>query len=281
MGEKKVMIKVKVAGSLPDSAERVTSPEAITEWNLRRIAAALGVLGAALATILYLAFSGGAVDAPAEREVESAALDQEDRNVSAASDPLPDAAEPVSEATPFAKNGPELPAAEDSSPATTSETEAPAEAQENERAAKGSEKPAEKRLDPTEKAESSHEPEPPPAASVSTAKGVVRARLSRGILEKEPFGEVVSPVRAKADEAITLYFFTELEGMRGQRVSHQWLREGKLVFEKSLILKANNMRFHTSKLLTRHMLGHWQVQLTDARGRILHSESFELIGPGR
>lgn len=277
MGEKKVMIKVKVAGSLPDSAERVTSPEAITEWNLRRIAAALGVLGAALATILYLAFSGGAVDAPAEREVESAALDQEDRNVSAASDPLPDAAEPVSEATPFAKKGPELPGAETSSLAATSETEAPTEAPENERAAKGSEK----RFDSTEKAEPSHEPKPPPAASVSTAKGVVRARLSRGILEKEPFGEVVSPVRAKADEAITLYFFTELEGMRGQRVSHQWLREGKLVFEKSLILKANNMRFHTSKLLTRHMLGHWQVQLTDARGKILHSESFELIGPGR
>ncbi len=109
------------------------------------------------------------------------------------------------------------------------------------------------------------------------AQGVIRARLAQGVANREPFGQVETPVQVNKEFAVGVFFFTELNGMKGQSVSHVWKHRGKVIFEKKKIIRGNRWRTYTSKLLTAYSVGPWSVELVNEAGVLLHVVEFDVV----
>lgn len=310
MAEKKVVLRLKLKdpGSPRPRISEVATPKVVTEWNYPRIAGTLAVIVLIVSGLLVWSLS------TEDDEVIGPVKDPELASTTTLmpGEPKPKEPKQIAEQKPgWRIDKPQQPAgaeqgevktdvASSSSPEdvsakaekidvaesvrveTDDEKSDVAEAEIEVVSAKAQEAPGE----PVALAEKADERAAAPAvrAGWTTKKkilgeGIVRAKLSRGIWQREPFGEVISPVKAEPDRAIGLFLFTEFEGAPGERFFHQWLRDGKLVFEQPVKLRADKNRFYTSKLLNANMLGQWEVRVKDAQGKILYREHFELVGP--
>lgn len=107
-----------------------------------------------------------------------------------------------------------------------------------------------------------------------TNKNVARALLTYKINNKEPVGEISSSVKVRKTRATPVYYFTELRKIKGQKVYHQWFRNGKLVFSQELIISADRWRTSSHKLLTYKDKGNWVVKLVNDRKQLLNKKSF-------
>ena len=109
------------------------------------------------------------------------------------------------------------------------------------------------------------------------AQGVIRARLAQGVANREPFGQIETPVQVNKEFAVGVFFFTELSGMKGQSVWHIWKHQGKVIFKKKKIIEGNRWRTYTSKLLTAYSVGPWSVELVNEAGVLLHVVEFDAV----
>ena len=116
-----------------------------------------------------------------------------------------------------------------------------------------------------------------PTVNAELPRGVTRARLAQGVANREPFGQVERPVKVNKDFAVGVFYFTDLNGMKGQTVLHRWKRKGKVVFEKKKVILGNRWRTYTSKLLTAYSTGSWVVELINEDGVPLHVIEFEVV----
>ena len=111
------------------------------------------------------------------------------------------------------------------------------------------------------------------AFCASTQAGEVsRAVFATAIDNREPVATVES-LDSSTTRSIT--FFTELNDLSGQTVTHQWTHNDKVMFEKSFQVKAQRWRVWTSKTLIPNWSGTWTVNVLDAERTLLASKSFE------
>ncbi|CAA9891856.1 conserved hypothetical protein [Candidatus Methylobacter favarea] len=108
-------------------------------------------------------------------------------------------------------------------------------------------------------------------------KNVARALLTYKINNKEPVGEITTTVKVRRTQVTPVYYFTELIKMKGDKVYHQWFRNGKLVFSQVLIIAADRWRASSHKLLTYKDRGNWAVKLVNARKQLLNKKDFRVI----
>ncbi len=109
----------------------------------------------------------------------------------------------------------------------------------------------------------------------SAARGrLTRVQLAKGISGKEPLGEIVSPVVVGNDKATGVFYFTELRGMQGETIYHEWLRDGKVVFAKPIKILGKRWRASTSKLMNHSYTGNWTVRLKNSHGQVLNEINF-------
>jgi len=109
---------------------------------------------------------------------------------------------------------------------------------------------------------------------------VARAQLTRAIQGREPMDKLSDVLYT--DQNITrLYYFTELQHLRGQRITHQWEYQGKVMARIPFRIGSNRWRTYSSKRLNKSMLGNWQVVVTDEHGRVLHTQKFEYLASPR
>jgi len=101
---------------------------------------------------------------------------------------------------------------------------------------------------------------------------VSRAQFTIGIDEREPV-IMVDSIDSSAFKSIS--FFTELNDLAGQTVTHQWTFQDKVMFEKSFEVKAERWRVWTSKTLIPAWTGTWTVNVLDDEHGLLASKSFE------
>lgn len=101
---------------------------------------------------------------------------------------------------------------------------------------------------------------------------VSRAVFATAIDNREPVATVES-LDSSTTRSIT--FFTELNDLSGQTVTHQWTHNDKVMFEKSFEVKAQRWRVWTSKTLIPNWSGTWTVNVLDAEQTLLASRSFE------
>ena len=108
-------------------------------------------------------------------------------------------------------------------------------------------------------------------------EGLMRAVITSSIWKKEPVDKLTSPIMVKQNRARSVFYFTELKGMKGETVSHVWKYKGKVKFIKKIKILGDRWRASTSKLMNHASLGDWSVQLTTAEGKVMNEINFTII----
>jgi len=101
---------------------------------------------------------------------------------------------------------------------------------------------------------------------------VSRALFTIGIDNREP---VIMVDSISADSYNSISFFTELNGMTGETVTHQWMFDDKVMFEKSFEVGGDRWRVWTSKTLLPDWTGTWTVEVLNEDGSVLERKTFE------
>jgi len=101
---------------------------------------------------------------------------------------------------------------------------------------------------------------------------VSRALFTIGIDDREP---VIMVDSISADSYSSISFFTELNGMTGETVTHQWRFDDQVMFEKSFEVGGDRWRVWTSKTLLPDWTGTWTVEVLNEDGSVLERKTFE------
>ncbi len=104
------------------------------------------------------------------------------------------------------------------------------------------------------------------------AGNVARALFTVGVDNREP---VIMVTSISADSYDSISFFTELTDLHGHTVTHQWMFNDKVMFEKSFEVGGARWRVWTSKTLIPSWTGTWTVNVLDDDRTTLESKSFE------
>ena len=106
----------------------------------------------------------------------------------------------------------------------------------------------------------------------SFAGEVSRALFTIGVDNREP---VIMVDSIDSSSYTSIAFFTELNGLSGQNITHQWTYNDKVMFEKTFEVKAERWRVWTSKTLIPSWTGSWTANVLDEDRTILASNTFE------
>jgi len=104
-------------------------------------------------------------------------------------------------------------------------------------------------------------------------QNVVRGFFSTAIIDREPVDQVL----ILSNDVSEVFFFTELQHMAGQTVTHQWRHDGKTVSEKKFEVAGARWRVYSKRTLSPNMTGEWVVVVKDARGWPLYVAKFNYI----
>jgi len=104
----------------------------------------------------------------------------------------------------------------------------------------------------------------------------VRASLTYRVNNKEPAGDTVRTVNTKHKKPVWVYYFTELKAMNGNKVYHEWLRNGSVVSKQALVISGDTWRTSSRKLISDTEQGNWSVRLVDEKGRLLNEKNFKV-----
>ena len=108
-------------------------------------------------------------------------------------------------------------------------------------------------------------------------KRISRAVIAGSLLEKEPVDIIQGPIKANKEKAIGVYFFTEINGMKGRVLYHRWYLGNKLVFKRKIHILGNHWRASTSKLMTYSQKGEWRAVLVNENNQRLAEVKFLVI----
>lgn len=111
------------------------------------------------------------------------------------------------------------------------------------------------------------------AVSTSGYAGeVTRAMFTIGVDNREP---VIMVDSIDSSSYTSISFFTELQDLSGNNITHQWTFNGDVMFEKTFEVKGPRWRVWTSKTLIPSWTGTWTVNVLDDDRTLLASNSFE------
>lgn len=113
--------------------------------------------------------------------------------------------------------------------------------------------------------------------TISTNSKIVRALLTTGLNNKEPVDNIVSEIKVSKQKASGVYYFTEINNMKGQTLYHHWLRAGKLIYKRKIRILGHRWRAATSKLITYSKTGDWAVRLVNKQGMTLNEIQFKAV----
>ncbi|MFQ5676664.1 MAG: DUF2914 domain-containing protein [bacterium] len=105
---------------------------------------------------------------------------------------------------------------------------------------------------------------------------VAKSAFTTNIVDREPVNDLDSVFA----DVSKVYFFTDIRGMAGNRLTHRWLQAGKTRAEISFNIKGDRWRVYSSKTLTKEWPGEWKVEVVDSNGTVLYVDSFVYV-PGQ
>lgn len=114
-----------------------------------------------------------------------------------------------------------------------------------------------------------------PMETQSIANGTVaRAIFTSQIADREP----VDSLTELANDTQRIYFFTDLRGLTGQIITHQWEYAGKVMAEvKFKVGGGPRWRVYSSKNLLPEWTGDWTVSVIDENGSTLNASTFSYV----
>lgn len=114
------------------------------------------------------------------------------------------------------------------------------------------------------------EAQPAAAATAESHGTVARAIFTSGISDREP----TDTITTLTNDVTNITFFTELQGMQGQTVTHRWEHGDKVMAEVKFDVGGSRWRVFSSKRLDPSWTGEWKVSVVDANGGTLSASTF-------
>lgn len=108
-------------------------------------------------------------------------------------------------------------------------------------------------------------------SAVANAAEVGRSQFSSAIVDREPVDEIIT----LSTDQTQINYFTELLDLQGHTVTHQWVYNYKVLFEKSFDVGGPRWRVWSNKALSPGWSGGWSVNTLDQDGTMLRTQSFE------
>ncbi len=113
-------------------------------------------------------------------------------------------------------------------------------------------------------------------AAEKTARGsVVKAVFTTAVVGGEPT-DFLSEIENTVPE---VYFFTQLEGMAGQTVTHRWKYDDTVMATAELDVKRDVDQVWSSNKMKPEWTGAWDVEVVDGSGQIIHRGVFVFEAP--
>lgn len=112
-----------------------------------------------------------------------------------------------------------------------------------------------------------------PLSAKRLIKNIPRANFTHGIENHEPVDAIVSISRRYEN----MYFFTELVGLKGEVIKHQWLHDGRKEAEVEFNVSSPRWRAYSSKKIESDSLGTWTVIVTNSKGLTLAKTSIIVV----
>lgn len=110
---------------------------------------------------------------------------------------------------------------------------------------------------------------------------VARAVFATDVIDREPIDDIGNIVHVEYGEIQRVYFFSDLRGMDGSKVSHRWLLDGDVMatinFDE---VGGDRWRVWSSKRLMPGFDGTWTVQVLQD-GKVIASRSFKYVDDGK
>jgi len=103
---------------------------------------------------------------------------------------------------------------------------------------------------------------------------VERAQFTSGIKAKEPTNVLNETIFSNGQNTRKIYFFTELKGLTGSTVRHQWYYKRQLVVEIPIHVQGDRWRSYSTKHIPSSMQGKWTVKVQDENENTLTKASF-------
>lgn len=114
----------------------------------------------------------------------------------------------------------------------------------------------------------------PPAANTAPAQAitgsVARAQFTSAVQNNEP----TDSIAVLENDKIRIYFFTDLKNLAGQKVTHRWEWNGKVMHEQRFDVTSPRYRTFSSKTLDPGWAGEWKVSVIDGGGGTLSANTF-------
>lgn len=138
--------------------------------------------------------------------------------------------------------------------------------------------------DPKPLSEEPVKPGPAPAIVGQTfaqveiqSEHLTRAQLTPDLdAEREPVGYAPEIIPMNSDGLIRVYFFTEMDGLKGATVHHDWYLEDERSARVTVHPHLDTMKASSSKFIDRHMRGKWRVEVHTDAGESLALSEFEV-----
>lgn len=90
---------------------------------------------------------------------------------------------------------------------------------------------------------------------------VERSQLTDMIAQREPVNDLGQTVNVSASGMRKIYFFTQINNLAHQQITHRWLYQGEEKAAVTLNIGSDNWRTYSSKLIPAYWSGEWQVQV--------------------
>ncbi len=279
----KVVIKINYKAGKHSPNKAGVNPREITQWNIRRVVMAVLLLAIILGGLVYLLWNNDDADYGSDRTqaMNAAGIDAKPVGKQLQAIPEPQRGPIITQQQVDVSGGQEIigqPAKKSRQIPASSSGNADKQVQsvaavDHGRALTNT-VPAEKEQVQKPVVDKREAVVAPGKQKFAVTRGLTRVQLAKGINNKEPFGVIISPVIVDNEKATGVFYFTELRGMKGETVYHEWLLDGKAVFTKRIKILGKRWRASTSKLMNRTYTGNWSVRLKDDQGRVLNEIKF-------
>ncbi len=101
------------------------------------------------------------------------------------------------------------------------------------------------------------------------AAGIERGLFTSAVVDREP----VDQLSEIAPDQNQVTFFTELRDLQGQNITHQWIYDDSVMFEKTFTVGGPRWRVWSSKTIPPEATGTWMVNTLDGERNVLMTQS--------
>ena len=103
---------------------------------------------------------------------------------------------------------------------------------------------------------------------------IFRAQLTKGVSKREPVDKLGSTIVMNDKGLIKVFLFTDMHGLKGETLHHDWYLAGKRMARVKINIRNNNISASSSKFIDKYMMGDWKVNVVNHSGDALVSAQF-------